>query len=1008
MGLARRSGFIPVAHGLLYMAYLEAVASSTGLAIRTVRAQRRLPRSQATGTTPYVDVVFRDLERLVWFEMYVPYSGISGGWYGSECPHCLPESRATGMVRDVCIVFGDLERLISCDWYDSGDVGIVSQDLGRLVQLGMSTHETQDRLRVHITDAEEQRWEVPYDLLPREQPPPPGAKASSSPFTASEYAGGDLIFSFTSDPFTFAVRRKSNGQTLFDSSYGTMVFKDQYLEISTRLPKTAALYGLGENTQPGGIRLRPNDPYTLYTTDISAINLNTDLYGSHPVYMDLRNEGGEATAHAVLLLNSNGMDVFYTGSSLTYKVIGGVLDFYFFAGPSPLAVVGVAYDLSPAFISPPELNAVLTYLWYSSVLSQLSKLPLFPSTTGFHQCRWGYQNLSVVEGVVEGYRNAQIPLDVIWNDDDHMDAAKDFTLDPVNYPRPKLLDFLDRIHSRGMKYIVLIDPGIAVNSSYGVYQRAMAKDVFIKYEGKPYLAQVWPGPVYYPDYLNPDGVSWWIDEIARFHELVPVDGLWIDMNEASNFCTGKCELPTNHSCPIPGSTTPWVCCLDCKNLTDTRWDDPPYKINASGSRAPLGFKTIATSATHHDGILEYNAHSLYGFSQAIATHKALQGLQGKRPFILSRSTFVGSGAYAAHWTGDNKGTWDDLRYSISTMLNFGLFGMPMVGSDICGFYPAPTEELCNRWIELGAFYPFSRDHANFASPRQELYQWESVAESARNALGLRYKLLPYLYTLNYEAHTTGAPMARPVFFSFPNFTSSYGLSTQFLLGGSVMVSPVLKKAATSVKAMFPPGTWYSLFDMTKAVVSQDDRYVTLDAPLNAVNVHVYQNTILPLQRGGTISKEARTTPFTLVVAFPFGATQGDAKGSVYVDDDERPEMKLAEGEASYIEFYATVSGSTVKVWSEVEMGSFSLEKGLLIEKVCVLGLQGNGQGLAVEVDGEPWADAAGAHFTESHAVMHQEKLEGGNKRTSMVVEVGGLSLPLGKTFSMTWKLGIKE
>ncbi|KAG1334793.1 alpha-xylosidase 1 [Cocos nucifera] len=845
-------------------------------------------------------------------------------------------------------------------------------------------HETQDRLRVHITDAENERWEVPYSLLPREQPPASGSsygKSSSSPFTASEYAGDELVFSYIADPFAFAVRRKSNEQTLFNSSYGTMVFKDQYLEISTHLPESAALYGLGENTQPGGIRLQPNDPYTLYTTDISAINLNTDLYGSHPVYMDLRNVEGGASAHAVLLLNSNGMDVFYRGSSLTYKVIGGVFDFYFFAGPTPLAVVEQ----------------------YTSLIGRPAPMPYW--ALGFHQCRWGYRNLSVVEGVVEGYKNAQIPLDVIWNDDDHMDAAKDFTLDPVNYPRPKLLAFLDRIHSQGMKYIVLIDPGIAVNSTYGVFQRGMAKDVFIKYEGEPYLAQVWPGPVYFPDFLYSGTVSWWVDEIARFHKLVPVDGLWIDMNEASNFCTGKCEIPKDHVCPDPASTTPWICCLDCKNITSTRWDDPPYKINASGMEAPLGYKTIATSAVHHNGILEYNAHSIYGFSQAIATHKALLGLEGKRPFILSRSTFVGSGAYAAHWTGDNKGTWNDLRYSISTMLNFGIFGMPMVGSDICGFYPQPTEELCNRWIELGAFYPFSRDHANFASPRQELYQWDSVAKSARNALGLRYKLLPYLYTLNYEAHISGAPIARPVFFSFPNFTATYGLSTQFLLGSSVMVSPVLKQGASSVRALFPPGTWYSLFDLTNAVVSKDERYITLDAPLNEVNVHVYQNTILPMQQGGMISKEARTTPFTLVVTFPLGATQGDAKGNVYVDDDERPEMKLVEGEATYVDFYASVREKRVTVWSEVKMGTFSLEKGLTIEKVCVLGLGGTGKGLAIEVDGQPLNDISDVYFRESPTV-HVEKLEGGNKRNSMMVEIGGLALPLGKKFSMSWVMGI--
>ncbi|TKY50826.1 Alpha-xylosidase 1 [Spatholobus suberectus] len=848
-------------------------------------------------------------------------------------------------------------------------------------------HETENCLRVHITDSKNQRWEVPYNLLPREQPPAlkqniVWSRKKNLISVSEEYSfsGSELVLSYTSDPFSFAVKRKSNGDTLFDSNsneFNTLVFKDQYLEISTKLPSDASLYGLGENTQPHGIKLYPNDPYTLYTTDVSAINLNTDLYGAHPVYMDLRNEGGKPHAHGVLLLNSNGMDVFYRGTSLTYKIIGGVLDFYFFAGPTPLNVVDQ----------------------YTSLIGRPAPMPYW--AFGFHQCRWGYHNLSVVEDVVENYKKAKIPLDVIWNDDDHMDGHKDFTLNPINYPRPKLLDFLDRIHSIGMKYIVIIDPGIAVNSSYGVYQRGMANDVFIKYEGEPFLAQVWPGAVYFPDFLNPKTVSWWVDEIRRFHELVPVDGLWIDMNEASNFCSGKCTIPKGKVCPS-GTGPGWICCLDCENITSTRWDDPPYKINASGVQAPIGFKTIATSAVHYNGVLEYDAHSIYGFSQAIATHKGLQGLQGKRPFILSRSSYVGSGKYAAHWTGDNKGTWEDLRYSISTMLNFGIFGVPMVGSDICGFYPAPTEELCNRWIEVGAFYPFSRDHANYYSPRQELYQWESVAESARNALGMRYKLLPYLYTLNYEAHISGAPIARPLFFSFPTYTECYGLSTQFLLGSSLMISPVLEQGKTEVKALFPPGTWYSLFDLTQTIVSKDGSYVTLDAPLHVVNVHLYQNTILPMQQGGMISNVARMTPFRLIVTFPAGATEGEAKGNLFLDDDELPEMRLGNGYSTYVDFHATVKERTVKVWSEVQEGKFALDKGWVIDTINVLGLNRNGALPKIEIDGEP---SVGISNVQVSTTQHKYLYGPGDGDKILMVGLKGLNIPVGKNFVVTWKMG---
>lgn len=840
-------------------------------------------------------------------------------------------------------------------------------------------HETEDRVRVHITDAQTKRWEVPQELLSREQAPADlqissrKAKPTKSAFEFSNFAGGELIVSFVSNPFGFAIKRKSNGDVLFNSSYGNLVFKDQYLELTTGLPATASLYGLGENTQPNGIKIVPKEAYTLYTTDISAINLNIDLYGSHPFYMDVRNGG---ISHGVLLLNSNGMDVFYTGSALTYKVIGGVLDFYFFAGTSPLDVVQQ----------------------YTALIGRPVAQPYW--AFGFHQCRWGYKNVSDITNVVENYNKSQIPLDVIWNDDDHMDGAKDFTLDPINYPEYKLRPFLDRIHANGMRYVVLIDPGIGVNTSYGTFQRGMADDVFIKHDGSPFLGQVWPGAVYFPDFLNPKTVDFWADEISRFHQMVPVDGLWIDMNEVSNFCSGKCSIPTNRSCP--GTGFPWDCCLDCTNITATRWDVPPYQINASGTQVPLGFKTIATSSVHYNGVLEYDAHSLYGLSQAIATHKALQNLLNKRPFVLTRSTFVGSGSYAAHWTGDNKATWEDLRYSISTILNFGMFGMPMVGADICGFYPDTTEELCGRWIQLGAFYPFSRDHSNLASKRQELYLWDSVAKSARKALGLRYRLLPYLYTLNYDAHTTGAPIARPLFFSFPQDPETYAVSKQFLLGPGVLISPVLYNKTTSVNAYFPKGSWYNLNDMTMAVKSSG-QYVTLQAPIDTINVHVCEGMILPMQRGGMTTTAARMTPFTLIIAFPLGfqSTGGKAKGHLFLDSGEDVDMKIAEGKSTYVDFSAESDGKKVRLVSQVESGSYGLSQGWVVEKLMILGLSKShlSSQIAFQLDGKPFTSSSFTYSVQPLSSSAEQSQGGG-----AIMELNGLALPVGRNIDLSWTL----
>jgi alpha-D-xyloside xylohydrolase len=190
---------------------------------------------------------------------------------------------------------------------------------------------------VYLSDISNSRWEVPHSLIPRQ-----GIYSDLKDAKVHE-----LAVSYTRRPFGFAVTRISTGDVLFNSTppasgvsggflFNSLVFKDQYLEISTQLPSGASLYGLGESTRPDGLKLKPNNTYTLWATDTGSINVDMDLYGSYPFYLDVR-EGG--LSHGVLLLNSNGIEVTYKEGSLTYKVLGGVLDFYFFPGPTPLDVI---------------------------------------------------------------------------------------------------------------------------------------------------------------------------------------------------------------------------------------------------------------------------------------------------------------------------------------------------------------------------------------------------------------------------------------------------------------------------------------------------------------------------------------------------------------------------------------------------------------------------------------------------------------------------------------------
>ncbi|MCR5099242.1 MAG: DUF5110 domain-containing protein [Lachnospiraceae bacterium] len=179
----------------------------------------------------------------------------------------------------------------------------------------------------------------------------------------------------------------------------------------------------------------------------------------------------------------------------------------------------------------------------------------------------------------------------------------------------------------------------------------------------------------------------------------------------------------------------------------------------------------------------------------------------KRPFVVCRAGGAGIQRFASTWAGDNLTCWEALQYNIGTILGMGLSGVANQGCDIGGFHgPVPEPELFVRWVQMGVFMPrFSIHSCNTDNTVTEPWMYEGIREEIREAIRLRYRLLPYIYSLMERSHTDGSPVMRPLLYKYQDDPKVYDEAVQFMMGDSLMVAPVVTKGAEGIEIYFPEG-----------------------------------------------------------------------------------------------------------------------------------------------------------------------------------------------------------
>ena len=671
------------------------------------------------------------------------------------------------------------------------------------------------------------------------------------------------------EDFSFRLMTQENEEFFYFSTKDNFIFSDTYINFESKLTSDN-IYGFGERTHD----FKLNDGvYTIWPYDCGGTKYDDgkggmNQYSHQPI--GLHKTKFENLWLGFVFLNTNAQDVVIRtdkdNTYLSHKTIGGIIDYYIIVNDSPEEII-------------------------KNIQTLLGIPPLPPFWSfGNHQSRYGYNSGKDFIDVYEKYKKSEIPIDSMWLDIDALDNFQMFTL---NSKFTNIVNYItNNIHADGGKFVPIVDIGFSDDKSNQYIKLGNKLDIFIKsnYTKKNLIGKVWPGKTVFPDFFHPDIETFWNQGLNDYYKILPYDGIWLDMNEPTNLLEngGKCI----------GEIVPDKQCTEDKNMYNE--DDLPYIPGyRKNSNKKLSDKSISENALIYGNKTIYDVKPMISLLQTKVTYNYLNNNnEAVRPFILSRSTSLGSGKYTYHWLGDNLSTFANLKNSISGIFNFNIFGIPFTGSDICGFMDNASKDLCIRWYNLGIFYPFMRNHNFFQSKDQ--YPWtfgDDALKIINKNIKLRYSLIRYIYSQFFliSLNEKGS-FFKPLMFEFPDDETSYeNIEDKIMIGESLFlcafydnsIKPKSFKFPNANFNKFPEGKTVTSYIDHNSEIKEKNKIIELSGNLEDIHLFVRGGFIVPYQNVNEKyvinTKKLRNEKINLIINIDY---YNQSKGELFYDNDE--------------------------------------------------------------------------------------------------------------------------